>query len=98
MTAHKVIAGADRQVDAAGDDHEGDAERQHAVDRRGDQDADELSVLQEVRATTEKKTSRIDEGGEGEQLLEPTPPVASARTRRWVLRRRLAMQIAPAPR
>ena len=51
ITADSVITVPDRQVNAAGDDDKGDAQRQHAVDGRRQQNAHDVVDRHESRAT-----------------------------------------------
>ena len=61
---------ADRQVDAAGDDHEGDADREHAVDRGRGQDVDVVVRAREVGNDDREEDEQDDQGAEGEQPLD----------------------------
>ena len=71
MTADERHHGADRQVDPAADDDEGDAQGEDAVDRRREQDPDR--VVDRARSSgdsTEKTRMMSQQGGERQQPLE----------------------------
>ena len=63
----------DRQVDAAGDDHQGDADREHAIDRGCGQDVDVVIRAREVRNGDREEDEQDDQRAEGQQPLDRLP-------------------------
>jgi len=70
MTADSAIPVPQRQVDAAGDDHERRAQCEYPDHHGGEQNAGDVGVGEEVRAREGEEREDDNQAGERQELLQ----------------------------